>query len=78
MNQPMLAATYKNDEQLEFPLLATPKVDGVRALIVNGKLVSRSFKPIPNDKIRSVLEDMLPEGADGELSCGRHYFDCHV
>lgn len=72
ITRPMLAATYK-DELPEFPMLATPKVDGVRALIVGGKLVSRSFKPIPNDKIRKTLEDLLPEGADGELSCGDLY-----
>jgi DNA ligase-1 len=72
ITQPMLAATYR-DELPKFPLLATPKVDGVRALIVGGKLVSRSFKPIPNDKIRNVLEDILPEGADGELSYGSLY-----
>ena len=72
----MLAAAYPPTEgpQLhDFPMLATPKVDGVRALIVDGKLVSRSFKPIPNDKIRKTLEDLLPEGADGELSCGDLY-----
>ncbi len=72
ITRPMLAATC-GDEPLKFPLLATTKVDGVRALIVNGKLVSRSFKPIPNDLIKSVLEDVLPEGADGELSCGDLY-----
>lgn len=67
MNRPMLAAAY-NGEILNFPLLATPKVDGVRALVINGNLVSRSFKSIPNVAIRSLLEHLLPEGADGELS----------
>lgn len=72
ITRPMLAAAYKG-ELPEFPTLATPKVDGVRALIVGGKLVSRSFKPIPNDMVRETLEDLLPEGADGELSCGDLY-----
>ncbi len=70
----MLAASYKDGDSLpEFPLLATPKVDGVRAIIKNGCLVSRSFKPIPNADIRCIFEDLLPEGADGELSCGDFY-----
>ena len=62
----MLASTY-NGEQLYFPVLATPKIDGVRALKVNGNLVSRSLKKIPNTSVRNVLEELLPDGADGEL-----------
>jgi DNA ligase-1 len=63
---PMLAAKYKG-ETLKFPILVTTKVDGVRAIKVNGNLVSRSLKKIPNILIRNVLEELLPDGADGEL-----------
>lgn len=73
VSRPMLAASYRDGDKLSFPLLATPKIDGVRALIVNGKLVSRSFRPIPNVAVRRVLEKVLPEGADGEISCGSLY-----
>ena len=73
MDRPMLAAAYRKGVDLSFPLLATPKIDGVRALIVNGRLVSRSFKLIPNVGLRAALETMLPEGADGEVSCGSLY-----
>ncbi len=73
ITRPMLAATYQDGDNLSFPLLATPKVDGVRALIVNGTLVSRSFRPIPNTIIKQALEDLLPEGADGEITCGSLY-----
>lgn len=70
----MLAASYHSGDSLpDFPLLATPKVDGVRAIIKGGCLVSRSFKPIPNANIRRMFEELLPEGADGELSCGNFY-----
>ena len=44
---PMLASTYTG-EDLKFPVLVTPKIDGVRAIKLNGKLVSRSLKQIPN------------------------------
>lgn len=71
--RPMLAATYNDEVKLTFPLLATPKIDGVRALIVDGILVSRSFKPIPNTAVRQSLEALLPEGADGEITCGDLY-----
>lgn len=73
LSRPMLAASYRDGDELSFPLLATPKIDGVRALIVGGKLVSRSFRSIPNATIRQALEAVLPEGADGEISCGTLY-----
>ena len=74
MKSAMLAATVRTEEDIpNFPLLVTPKVDGVRALMMKGQLVSRSFKPIPNNRIRTILEPLLPEGADGEIYCGDLY-----
>lgn len=66
---PMLASTYAG-EDLSFPVLVTPKIDGVRAIKLNGKLVSRSLKQIPNIAIRTLIERILPEDGifDGELS----------
>jgi DNA ligase-1 len=65
----MLAATLENLEDLDWSngYLATPKLDGIRALLINGKLVSRTFKPIRNTHIKTQLEKHLPEGADGEV-----------
>ena len=71
----MLPATFNPDISLAFPLLATPKIDGVRALIVNRRLVSRSLKPIPNETLCVMLERLLPEGADGEISCGENFYE---
>ena len=74
MKGAMLAATICTEEDIpSFPLLATPKVDGVRALMINGQLVSRTLKPIPNKRIRAILEPLLPDGADGEIYCGDLY-----
>lgn len=74
MNNPMLAATIRTEDDVpKFPLLATPKVDGVRALMIGGRLVSRTLKPVPNRRIRAILERLLPEGADGEIYCGDLY-----
>ena len=66
---PMLASTYAG-ENLKFPVLVTPKIDGVRAIKLDGKLVSRSLKQIPNTAIRTLMERILPEDgiSDGELS----------
>ena len=74
MISPMLAATINTEKDIpKFPLLVTPKVDGVRALMVKGQLVSRTLKAIPNHKIRAILESLLPDGADGEIYCGDLY-----
>lgn len=66
IQKPMLAATIKDVIDLEFPLLATPKLDGIRCIIKEGIPVSRNFKPIPNKFVRQELKG-LPDGLDGEL-----------
>jgi DNA ligase-1 len=72
ITKPMLASTLKNWDALDFnkKYYATPKIDGIRALMIDGHLVSRTFKPIPNHYIRKTLEKFLPEGADGEIVSG--------
>jgi DNA ligase-1 len=70
MIRPMLAAKIKEDiEDLPYPLYASPKIDGIRALTINGKLYSRTLKPIPNKYTQQYFAG-LPEGLDGELVVG--------
>jgi DNA ligase-1 len=64
--KPMLAATAKSLKDIEFPCYCTPKIDGIRCLIVDGKAVSRTLKPIRNTFIQEELAG-LPDGLDGEL-----------
>lgn len=64
----MLAAELTDERLLRYPLLATPKIDGIRFLVVGGKAVTRSLNPIPNDHIRTWIEANLPEGVDGEIT----------
>lgn len=68
--RPMLAATVKDLNQLRYPLLVSPKLDGIRALIVNGKVLSRTLKPIPNKCIQAALGVEYLNGFDGELILG--------
>ena len=49
-----------------WPVLATLKKDGIRAIRANGSLVSRTLKPIPNHLLRSA-SIVLPAGFDMEL-----------
>lgn len=73
--KPMLAATVDNVQALQFPLFASPKLDGVRAVFKDGKLISRSLKDIPNRHTQSIFKAVNKlagglEGFDGELIAG--------
>lgn len=67
ITRPMLASEIKDVNELRWPMIATPKVDGIRCLNPDGRILARSFKPIPNVYIRTTLEKILPVGGDGEL-----------
>jgi DNA ligase-1 len=73
--KPMLAASCDDLDQLRYPLLATPKIDGIRCLIIDGVAMSRSLKPIPNAYIQSVLGKPEFNGLDGELLVGSSFQD---
>ena len=78
--RPMLAGSIKQDsdfDKLNYPLIASPKLDGIRTLIhpILGA-VTRSLKPIPNRHTREYLNALmsaipLMSGLDGELMAGR-------
>lgn len=75
ISKPMLAAKKPVMENIKFPVLATPKIDGIRCLVINGQALSRSFKPIPNHHIRKLIETYCPDGFDGEIICGDGFND---
>lgn len=69
MFKPLLAAKAELDS-LTFPMIASPKIDGIRCLIdAERGAVSRTMKPIPNDYVRSCLNyyDLRLAGLDGEI-----------
>lgn len=66
ITKPMLACTLEGMDSIVFPVLATPKLDGIRCLIHNGEAVSRNFKLIQNTYIWDKMKG-LPDGLDGEL-----------
>jgi DNA ligase-1 len=67
--KPMLAA-QTNGLELEYPIVLSPKLDGVRCLIVDGKVLSRSLKPIPNKYVQHLFGRRILSGLDGELIVG--------
>ncbi len=70
--RPMLAyhATDGYLRKMQYPVLASPKIDGIRALVINGVLTSRAGKPIPNKYVQAKYGIPALEGYDGELVVG--------
>jgi DNA ligase-1 len=71
--KPLLAGEVTDPEKLVFPVYGSPKYDGIRALVVDGLLVSRTLKPIPNHHIRTMLSTSALRGLDGELMSGSSF-----
>ena len=66
--RPMLAGTITKLSQVKYPVLGSCKLDGVRAVVREGMLLSRSLKPIPNKFLQKQFS--MLEGFDGELILG--------
>ena len=54
-----------------FPYLASPKIDGLRAIVKDGVVYSKSMKPIPQPRVQELFGHL--HGADGELTVGPAY-----
>lgn len=65
--KPMLASPV-DLSTLRYPVLASPKLDGVRAIVKDGVVLSRSLKRIPNEHVQTLYKKL--EGFDGELIVG--------
>ena len=68
--KPLLAATVEDVAKLSFPLMASPKLDGIRCLIHSKQPLSRNMKPIQNAHIRATIYDLSLPDLDGELIVG--------
>lgn len=71
--KPMLAGEFKEEIiQGQFPLLAQPKLDGIRLLIRDGIAWTRSLKPLRSSWVQSWVahNKKVMEGLDGEIIVG--------
>lgn len=68
--KPMLSASLDGVDlsSLKYPLLASPKLDGVRCIVWEGVAYSRNAKPIRNRFVQAWAKDL--HNLDGELIVG--------
>ena len=57
-------------DQVKFPCIVQPKIDGVRALNLNGTLTGRSLKPFEGYGITEFFSRPQFMGLDGEMTLG--------
>jgi len=67
--KPLLAGVYDASTST-WPKFVSPKLDGIRALVIDGVVVSRSLKPIPNPTVQERFGHERFNGLDGELIVG--------
>ena len=70
--RPLLASDAVLD-QIRFPVLASPKLDGIRGVVTDGAILSRSGKRIPNRSVQAFFakNHALMDRLDGELIVGK-------
>lgn len=75
--RPMLAqaVTLQDLNKIRYPCIVQIKYDGIRGVVYNGGIYSRSGKSLPNKHVQSffkALQEEVPEayGLDGELIVG--------
>lgn len=72
--KPLLAAKIETEEdynKLQYPLLASPKIDGIRTINHPERgPITRTLKPIPNKYIREYLAHPKLKWLDGETVVG--------
>lgn len=74
MKQPMLAVKADLKKQ-KYPVIVSPKLDGIRCVIKDGMALSRTMKPIPNEYVQDQLGKPELNGLDGELIIGEPNID---
>ena len=68
--KPLLAFTVEDTSTLQYPLCASVKLDGIRCLIIDSVVMSRSLKPIRNAHVQRLFGRPEFNGLDGELIVG--------
>lgn len=70
--KPLLSCEVPLDK-INFPVYVSTKFDGIRALVIDSVVYSRSLKPIRNKHVQKLFGKPEYEGLDGELVVGDIY-----
>lgn len=68
--KPMKASAVTDLATINYPVMVSPKLDGVRAIVKDGVVLSNSLKPIPNKTVQKLFGVEAYNGLDGELVVG--------
>ena len=70
--KPLLSCEVSLDK-INFPVYVSTKFDGIRALVIDSVVYSRSLKPIRNKHVQKLFGKPEYNGMDGELVVGDVY-----
>lgn len=70
--KPLLSCEVPLDK-LKFPMFVSTKLDGIRCLVIDSVVYSRSLKPIRNKYVQKLFGKPEYNGMDGELVVGDVY-----
>jgi DNA ligase 1 len=67
----LMLASAADFAKVRYPVLASPKLDGIRVSMINGVATTRSLKSIPNVHVQKLLKEACTsDQLDGELVVG--------
>jgi DNA ligase 1 len=66
--KPLLAPNEEVDLKfLSYPLIASTKIDGIRLIVKNGELITRSLKPIMSNAIKERFAFLAKYTKDNQI-----------
>lgn len=68
--KPMLAYSIEDTSKITYPCYASVKLDGIRAVVIDGVVYSRSMKPIRSKAVQELFGKPEYNGLDGEILYG--------
>lgn len=68
--KPLLSATIEDTSKLSYPAVVSPKLDGIRCVVIHGVVMSRTLKPIRNKYVQKLFGRVEYDDLDGELIVG--------
>ena len=68
--KPLLAVACEDLTKVNYPVILSEKLDGIRMSVHNGVCMSRSMKPIPSAAVQAKFGRPEYEGYDGEIIYG--------